>query len=176
MLLVPRSLWLALLALLPLLSLVGSSQTADKYESLLRNPPFGGSAAVSAAVNAAGHSLEFRSRVVQGDRSFFSIYDHATRRATWLELNAPVDGLLIKEYDAPRGSISVTHQGRPLTLTLKRSVVLAQAVPAVAPVVASASPPSVRPTAEASSARQRQLVIEELRRRAQREQTVAKTR
>lgn len=155
----------SLLCVMAGLPLAGTGEVSDKFEGLLRNSPFGQSVEAAPKGDAQG-DLEFRSLMVQGGRTYFSIHDTATRRSAWIELNDPVEGVLIKDYDASDDSITLTHRGSPLTLTLKRSVVIARtAPPATGAGAVTASLASPTGEGAITSQQRKQLVQEELARR-----------
>lgn len=108
-----------LLAAHPLAAVTGAS---DPFSGLRDNSPFDppGTKAVAAPADDA---LEFRGMVMETGGSFFSIYDKASHRSTWVESNNPANGLSVKRYDAAHESVIVEYQGKPVTLSLKRATV-----------------------------------------------------
>lgn len=124
--------------MLPALS--GAESAPDSFSVLLNNSPFGPARPNNAPAGATADVLEFRSVVAEQGRNLFSLHDPATRRSVWVALHEVEKGLSVEAYDAGRERLTVTYQGRTLTLPLKRAVVTAQAVPVpagAAPVVAS---------------------------------------
>ena len=143
--------------------LAAASLSADKLNGLLNNSPFGASRANSAAGTGTGDPLEFRAVLEEGGKQFYSIYEAATKRSTWMELNDPVNGLSVKGYDAAHDTVTVDFRGKSMSLAIKRAAPVAQ----VAMLPGGAGPGNqVSPGGNASIDQQRlQQVQEEIRRR-----------
>ncbi len=106
-------------------SRVALAGPSEKMSGLLTNSPFGSAKAGVINSNANGEPFELRA-VLEG--KVFSIYETATRRSIWVELNDPVDGFSVKSYDAAKENIAVDYQGKIITLAIKRAPAVAQAI------------------------------------------------
>lgn len=141
-----------------LMVLVCSVVSTTRAESidlsdLIRRSPFGTGAGTGVSIAATPESLQLHSVAVQGGRTFYSVSDPATRRSYWLEPGVVNDGYLVQDYDPLRETLRLTHQGHPLTVALKRSMVLAQSIsPATLPS-ASSTQPSATPIIPVSDRR-----------------------
>ncbi len=159
------------------LQLAGASGPTDKLNGLLDNSPFGVSRANAGPGNSTNDPLAFRGVFEEKGTRYFSIYETAAHRSTWVELNDPVDGFAIKGYDADHEIVTVEYQNRTLTLTLKPAPAVAQAPMPVGPVP---MPGSMLPSnsqgfnapSPADSQRLLQIQEEIRRRRALRQQQV----
>ena len=170
-----RALIVISLCLITVLQLAGAGSAPDKLNGLLDNSPFGVSRANAAAGNATADPLEFRSVYEEKGNKYFSIYDTATHRSTWVELNDPVNGFSIKAYDGAHENITVDYHNKPLTLSLKRAAAVAQAAVPVSPVplpggVPPPNSPGLAAPSPADAQRLQQIQEEIRRRRAQRQQ------
>lgn len=102
------------------------SASAGKLSGLVTNSPFG--TGRSGAVNGGsnGEPFEFRAVVEENGNKFFSIYETATKRSNWVEVNDPVNGFSVKGYDAGKETITIDYQGKAMTLAIKRAPAVAQ--------------------------------------------------
>jgi hypothetical protein len=141
---------------------------------LVNNSPFGTLRSGGAGGNASTEPFEFRAVLEENNNKFFSIYETATRRSNWVELNDPVNGFSVKSYDAGKQAIAVDYQGKTMTLAIKQAPAVAQVYqappPQTGPVPAMQTPgnPSVQagPTMPTAIDQQRiQQIQEEIRRR-----------
>ncbi len=142
---------------------------------LVNNSPFGTLRSEDGGHNAATEPFEFRAILEEDNNKFlFSIYETATRRSNWVELNDPVNGFSVKSYDVGKQAIAVDYQGKALTLAIKQAPAATQVyqppVPQTGPVPVLQNPgnPSVQagPTMPSANDLQRiQLIQEEIRRR-----------
>ncbi len=149
---------------------------------LVNNSPFGTLRSGGAGSNASTEPFEFRSILEENNSKFFSIYETATRRSNWVELNDPVNGFSVKFYDAGKQTITVDYQGKAMTLAIKQAPPVAQVYQAPTPqtgpvpVVQNPGNPWVQagPTMPTAIDQQRiQQIQEEIRRRrALRNQTI----
>ena len=156
-----------------------AAQVASKSPFL----PAAGPAAATAAT--AGAPLEFRAYMDVGGGMQYRLYDPAKKAGVWIRLNernAEFE-VLAKQHDEGQKTLTIEHQGRPLTLALRESKVVsagsaAQMVPP--PQVAPPPPTNVSPAVTQSvvlnptpADEQRRLeavAAEVARRRALREQ------
>jgi hypothetical protein len=147
--------------------------------------PFMPTAAAAAAATTPGATLEFRGRMDLGDGLQFRLYDPAKKAGVWVRLgerSAEFD-VVVKQHDEEQKTLTIEHQGRPLTLAERVSKVVsagsvAQMMPP--PTVAPAPPSNVAPAVTqsvvlnptpADEARRLEAVASEVaRRRAMREQ------
>ncbi|HEY4245443.1 MAG TPA: hypothetical protein VGM64_01240 [Lacunisphaera sp.] len=141
---------------------------------LVNNSPFGTLRSGGAGGNASTEPFEFRAILEENNNKFFSIYETATRRSNWVELNDPVNGFSIKSYDAGKQAITVDYQGKAMTLAIKQAPAVAQVYqappPQTGPVPVMQTPgnPSLQagPTMPTAIDQQRiQQIQEEIRRR-----------
>jgi hypothetical protein len=141
--------------------------TPDALQELVANSPFGNAAGSAASPDAAAGALEFRGMFSDGGEYFFSLFDPASRRSTWVGLNESGHPFVVKAYDANQGTIAVEVQGRSLVIPLKQATVVA--VPA-APVAGSpagnaSAGPLVAPKPATDEATRLAQIAEEIRRR-----------
>lgn len=148
-------------------------------ESLVRDSPFlpapGG--ALPAAVDSPA-PFEFRGVVAEPGGYFFSVYDPSRREADWVQLDEPGRPFVVRHFDPAKDTLTIEHDGQPLTLTLQRARVQPLApppptpasppplptTPAAAPAAGNAPPPSAN-TTNAQEAQRLQQVADEIRRR-----------
>lgn len=121
-----RALIVISLCFVTVLQLAGADSAPDKLNGLLNNSPFGQSRANAVAGSGASDPLEFRAVLEEKGNRFFSIYDTATHRSVWVELNDPVNGFSIKGYDAGHENVTVEFHDKSMTLSLKRAAAVAQ--------------------------------------------------
>jgi hypothetical protein len=172
-----RSLILSLLGLSLTIFSFGADSTPEKMDltGLINNSPFG-TARSGAYGNGNGGSepFEFRSYLEESNHKFFSIYETATRRSNWVELNDPVNGFSVKSYDGDKQTITVDYQGKSMTLAIKRAPAVAQVMqqpmpqPGPTPIMPTSGNPSIQPGTTGPTAidQQRiQQIQEEIRRR-----------
>jgi hypothetical protein len=79
-------------------------------------------------------------------------------------MNNPMDGLEVKVFDPARETISLSHQGRLVTLTLKQSRIIVQA-PTLSVSAPSKDADQGPPAAVTSEDRRKQMVAAEIQRR-----------
>jgi hypothetical protein len=151
---------------------LGAAPTPEKMTGLLNNSPFGSAKSAQSAVGGNGEPFELRAVLEENGSKFFSIYDTATRRSNWVELNDPVNGFSIKSYDAAKENITVDYQGKSMTLAIKRAPAVAQVMQQPMPSVPGPNGPMVQPNmpgvqgAPTAVDQQRiQQIQEEIRRR-----------
>ena len=173
-----RPLIVVSLCLVAVLRICGESTPPEKMNlsGLVSNSPFGSSRAGVANGNAGGEPFEFRAVLEEKGSKFFSIFETATRRSNWVELNDPVNGFSVKGYDVAKETITVDYQGKSMTLAIKRAPAVAQVMQQPIPqpmpgpngMVQPVGSPSVQggPTAPTAVDQQRiQQIQEEIRRR-----------
>ena len=123
-----HTLILTVLCFAVVIRLAGASATPEKanLNGLVTNSPFGSAKTGAAGGNTNGEPFEFRSYLEENGSKFFSIYDTATHRSTWVEINDPVNGFAVKSYDAAKENITIDYQGKVMTLGIKRAPPVAQ--------------------------------------------------
>ncbi len=159
-----RALIVFSLCFITVLQLAGAGSAPDKLNGLLDNSPFGVSRANAAAGSSASDPFEFRSVYEEKGSKFFSIYDTATHRSAWVELNDPVNGFTIKSYDAGHENVTVDYHNKTMTLSIKRAPAVAQA----APSMTTGTPPgnsSAQGAPSPTDPQRLQQIQEEIRRR-----------
>jgi hypothetical protein len=90
-------------------------------------------------------ALEFRGFVDVGGGKQFRLFDPAKKRGEWLRLNerSPEFEAVIRQHNEGEESVSVEHQGRTVTLTMRKAKIVADAGAPAAP------PPGVAPAGPA---------------------------
>jgi hypothetical protein len=123
-----RSLIAALIGFSMVLRLIGAGPSTEKanLNGLVTNSPFGSAKSGVSSAGNGGDPFEFRAVLGEDKEVLFSIYETATRRSNWVELNDPVNGFAVKSYDPAKESITVDYQGKSLTLAIKRAPAVAQ--------------------------------------------------
>lgn len=168
-----RPLIAAWFCLLTAFSPAVASNAPDRLGGLLANSPFGTSR-TGAPGSGTSEPLEFRAVLEENGNRIFSIYETATHRSSWVDLNDPVNEFSVKEYDAAHDSVTVEYQGKPLKLALKRAAPVVSAAPVTLP--GNVAPPPNRnvPVVQVQVAPQQlQQIRDEInRRRALRQQPV----
>jgi hypothetical protein len=169
-----RPLIAAWFCLLTFLGPAGAASSPDRLGGLLANSPFG-SPRAGAPGSGTSEPLEFRAVLEENGNRIFSIYETATHRSNWVDLNDPVNEFAVKEYDAAHDSVTVEYQGKPLKLGLKRAAPVVAAAPAALP--GNVAPPSTQNAqvvqTPVSAQRLQQIRDEINRRRALHQQTAA---
>jgi len=138
-----RVLLLRLLALAAGSGAAVDAQVATKSPFL---PPAG--AAGPAAAATPGTPLEFRGLLDVGDGLQFRLYDPGRKTGSWVKLNernAELD-VVAKQHDAREETLTIEHQGRTLTLAMRKPKVIS------AGSVAQMLPPPAAPAAPANVA------------------------
>ncbi len=157
-----------------LLAGAGSSLRAEpepgKFNSLIKNSPFGQPVQAAESRATEGSQLEFRGVFRDGNEEFFSIYESASRSSLWVGLRETGHNFTVDSYDSGNATVVVKYNNQPVTLSLKRSQVVVQALAPNVPVPAMASnrqPVNVTgtATAPADEAQRMAQVAEEIRRR-----------
>lgn len=144
-------------------------------ESLVQDSPFRpGQGGVSAAEGGSG-PFEFRGVVAERDGYLFSVFDPGRREAGWIRLGEPAGAFVARHYDPAADTLTIEHNGRAQTLTLRRAPVqplaampTAQASPPPLPTTGAAQPPAggIAPsTTNAQEAQRLQNIADEIRRR-----------
>jgi hypothetical protein len=162
-----RSFISVLLGLCPVLGLAAPGSGSDKINGLLNNSPFGASRSNAVAGQGTGDPYEFRSVLEENGSKLFSIYDTATHRSVWVEMNDAVNGFSVKGYDAAHDTVTLEFHEKSLTLPIKRAPAVPQAMqPAPQPGGAGAVANTAGPNQISPLDQQRlQQVQEEIRRR-----------
>ena len=135
--------------------------------------PFLPAASANAAAAATADSpLELRGIMADGGDYMFSVFDSAKKSSVWARLNEPGREFVIKSHDAARDAITVEHQGRVLTLTLKMAKIASAPAFGPRPTVATpvGGPVVLNPTPADEQRRLEAVAAEVRRRRALREQ------
>jgi hypothetical protein len=110
----PRWRWVGLLA-----GVVGGLSAQD-WQPLLSNSPFG---QVTAAAAAVPGELEFRGVVQEEGAYFVNLFNPTTKTSQWVAVNGQAPGVEVKSYDATAEKVQVTLGGRALSLPLKQAKV-----------------------------------------------------
>jgi len=126
-------------------SVLATVARAADFSSLLANSPF---APVGAGAAAAGDkSVEFRGSYTDPGKgaTYFSIYDTATQRATWVGLNESGHPFVVRGYSQATDTVTVELSGHNLNLGLKHAQVQLVAAPKTP---APGGPPNGVPVAD----------------------------
>jgi len=108
---------------------LASLANASDLNSLLTNSPF---APVGPGAAAGGDkAVEFRGsyRDPEKDATFFSIYDTATQRASWVGLNESGHPFVVRGYNAANDTLTLELNGHNINLALKHAQVQLAAAP-----------------------------------------------
>lgn len=94
---------------------------------------------------AGAATLEFRGFVDVGGGKQFRLFDPAKKRGDWVRLNerSPELEAVIREHNEGEESVSVEHQGRTVSLAMRKAKIVADAA------VPAAPPPGVAPAGPA---------------------------
>lgn len=106
------------------------------YAQLAANSPFMPPAAAAAAAGApAGGTIEYLGYMQTGQGRLFRLYDPARKARVWAKLNEPNAelGVVVKKHDADKGTLTLEHHGKVLTLEEPKAKVAAGAAPALPP-------------------------------------------
>lgn len=144
--------------------------TTEKVNGLLSNSPFGSPKTGVLGANSGAEPFEFRAVLEENGSKFFSIYETATKRSNWVEINDPVNGFSVKGYDGAKENITVEYQGKVMTLAIKRAPAVPQAIQQPMPVPGQNGVPAPGPVpgqvGPTTADQQRiQQIQEEIRRR-----------
>jgi hypothetical protein len=161
-----------------LLAGFGIALAARAETTLVAASPFlppGGSAPAGAAENTP---LELRGILVDAGGYRFSIYDPVRHTGQWVRLDEPGHEFVVKAHDVAHDAITLSFQGRVMTLPLHTAKVVGVTVadpgsgPRPTPVGLGAGPvPMPVPMSAEESERYNRAREEIARRRAVREQT-----
>ena len=116
---------------------LGTASAVD-LEGLVKNSPFGGTAA-PAGPGVAPSTLEFRGMYAEGGVNYFSIYNTQTRQSSWVaegeapSTNVPV---VVKGFDAANETLVIDNGGQPQQMALHQAVVIAYRGPSAAQLAA----------------------------------------
>jgi hypothetical protein len=96
---------------------------------------------------AAAAALEFRGFVEVGGGKQFRLFDPAKKQGAWVRLNerSPEFEAVVRQHNEDEESVSVEHQGRTVTLAMRRAKIVADVAAPAAP------PPGVAPAGPAIS-------------------------
>jgi hypothetical protein len=92
---------------------------------LLKRSPFGQATGAAASEQTPGE-WEFRGVVDEGESRLVNLYDPATKRSQWVEVNGPAGDVRVLGYDRQANQVQVSIQGRTVVLPLKQAHVALQ--------------------------------------------------
>lgn len=116
---------------------LGTASAVD-LEGLVKNSPFGGTAA-PAGPGVAPSTLEFRGMYAEGGVNYYSIYNTQTKQSSWVaegeapSTNVPV---VVKGFDAANETLVIDNGGQPQQMALHQAVVIAYRGPSAAQLAA----------------------------------------
>lgn len=161
--------------------LLAGFAAAQNLQGLLENSPFGKARTTAPGAAETGGQLEFRGVAEENGVLWFSLYDTATKRSTWVRRDATGTGPAIRAYDATTPAVTIEYQSKTLTLPLRRAPQVAVApmpqpggpgpLPGNAVVIGGGPTPSGG-AAGLDAARIQQIQDEIRRRRALRQQAI----
>lgn len=97
----------------------GAAGVPEKYQRLLSDSPFAIAGKNSATAPAVANLLEFHAVLEENGYCLFSLFETVPHHSSWIEMNAPKNGITVKEYNATTLTLQVDYQGKSLTLPLK---------------------------------------------------------
>jgi hypothetical protein len=120
---------------------------------LATSSPFMPPKSAGPAAPTADAPLEFRGVAELPEGTAFRVFDPSRKTGAWVRLNErdPDLGVIVKQHDAARETVTVEHQGRTLTLALRQSKVASSGA-AMAPAVMA--PPQMQMPTVATMAQQ----------------------
>lgn len=107
--------------------LLAAAAGAQDLQGLLDNSPFGKARTNAAGAAETGGQLEFRGVAEENGVLWFSLYDTATKRSTWVRRDAAGTGPAIRAYDPATPAVTIEYQSKTLTLPLRRAPQIAVA-------------------------------------------------
>ncbi|HAZ66258.1 MAG TPA: hypothetical protein DCY41_05825 [Opitutae bacterium] len=124
---------------------VATSYGAIDLANLAENSPFG-AGVTSTGTTTENSGLELRGMYVDQGKTYFSIYNAATKQSTWvLQGEAPskaTEGFSVKSFDSVNSVATVDAGGKSVQVSLKQaSVSKYEAPPQAQPVVAAGGEP-----------------------------------
>jgi len=146
---------------------------------LAANSPFIPPAAAGASVPVTGGTIEYLGYMQTREGRLFRLYDPARKARVWARLNEPNAelGVVVKKHDADKGTLTIEHRGKVLTLEEPKAKVASGGAPVPQPPpVASTVPAAVtqavvlNPTPADEARRLDAVAAEVQRRRALRDQ------
>lgn len=148
-----------------------SGSSGMDLSNLTERSPFApaGAGRVSSTAEEVSQ-LEFRSIASDQAGMMFSVFDVSANRGRWLRLGEN-GSTMVKSFDAAQNEISVEHQGKVISLKLKRATIQAGAAMPSAGVPAMPSIPGgvvnngSTATAAPTDSRRLEAVAAEVRRR-----------
>ena len=127
---------------------VTTSYGAIDLTSLAENSPFG-AGVTSTGAPAENAGLELRGMYVDQGKTYFSIYNTATKQSTWVvQGEAPskaTEGLSVKSFDALNSVATVDAGGRSMQVSLKQGSVSKYEAPVIKTLEAAAPSPEQAP-------------------------------
>jgi hypothetical protein len=126
--------------------------SAIDLDGLVKNSPFGGTAA-PAGPGVAPSTLEFRGMYADGGVNYYSIYNTLTKQSSWVaegeapSTNVPV---VVKGFDAANETLVIDNSGQSQQMALHQAVVIAYKGPSAAQLAAVSN--AVAPQAAAAGA------------------------
>lgn len=91
---------------------------------------------------ASAAALEFRGFVDVGGGKQFRLFDPAKKQGAWVRLNerSPEFEAVVRQHNEGEESVSVEHQGRTVTLTMRKAKIVADVAAAAAPAPSGVAP------------------------------------
>lgn len=151
------------------------------WPGLIENSPFVGKAKAADIPPPDNQQLELRGVLRENGAYFFSVYDTASKKETWVRQGDVGDPFKIRDYDAFRETATLEARGQMVSLALRKSQIQAMGRPSTSMVAslarpaAPSSPTKVPPQASSEVARLELVAKEIQQRREQRRKMSAQT-
>lgn len=98
---------------------------SPKWEVLLKNDPFGTTIPPEPPPPEPTAQLELRGVMVEGGKYWFSVYDVATKKETWVQKDDMIASARVKDFDEARDQLTLESPGHRFALALKQTKLIA---------------------------------------------------
>ena len=141
----------------PLLAAIPSELPAQGRSPF--TPP--AAAAPAAAATSAAGGLEYRGNIDLGDGLQFRLFDPAKKSGVWVRLNQRNEELdvVARRYDDEQKALTIEHQGRSITLSMRVAKVVSGGAPVQAPNPPVAAPSVPAPAVNVAPAVTQSVVV-----------------
>jgi len=148
------------------------------WPGLVENSPFVGKGKATDTPPPENQQLELRGVLRENGAYFFSVYDTASKKETWVRQGDPGDPFKVRDYDAFRETATMEARGQMVSLVLRKSQIQATDHPSSSVVASLARPtaPSapVKTQVQASSEVARlELVAKEIQQRREQRRKIS---
>lgn len=148
------------------------------WPGLIENSPFVGKAKAADTPPPDNSQLELRGVLRENGAYFFSVYDTASKKETWVRQGDEGNPFKVRDYDAFRETATMEAHGRMVALVLRKSKVQPSGQPVSAMVAGLARPSAPTslvkaPPLAASEAGRLELVAREIQQRREQRRKMA---